>query len=86
MQALKTVGERRGCALLAEILVSHGKFVRVSHEADRLRFTLQGLPMLSSNILRPEEKLKKKQRKTSKVLLAKLIKTNHNIFGNSVKK
>lgn len=57
---LQNPHERRSCALLNEIFLCHGKFVRMSNEADRLHFTLQGAAMFSSNILRPEKKLKKK--------------------------
>lgn len=57
---LQNPHERRACTLLTEILVSHGKFVRMSNEAVRLHFALQGAAVFSSNILRPEKKLKKK--------------------------
>lgn len=55
---LQNPHERR--ALCTEIFLCHGKFVRMSNEAGRLHFTLQGAAMFSSNILRPEKKLKKK--------------------------
>lgn len=85
LQAFKAVSERRAYCLLTDIFVSHGKFVSMSNESESLRFILKGPAMLSSNTLRPEIKLKKKQRKTSRVSLVKLIKTNRNIFASSVK-
>lgn len=57
---LQNPHERRACTLLTEILVFHGNFVRLSNEADRLHFTLQGAAMYRSSILRPEKKLKGK--------------------------
>lgn len=58
---LQNPHERRAFSLLTELLVSHGRFVRLSSEAGRLHFTLQGAAMYTSNIVRPEKKLKSKQ-------------------------
>lgn len=57
---LQNPHKSRVCTLLTEELVSHGKFVQFNSEADRLHFTFQGAAMFSSNILRPEKKLKEK--------------------------
>lgn len=64
---LQNPHERRAYTLLAEVLVFHGKFVRLSSEAGRLHFTLRGAAMFSSNILRPGKKLKRKQTRTKKL-------------------
>lgn len=83
---LQNPHERRAYTLLAEVLVFHGKFVRLSSEAGRLHFTLRGAAMFSSNILRPGKKLKRKQTRNLHFLLVEFLKKNHNIFANSVKK
>lgn len=86
---LQNPHERRACTLLTEILVSHGKFVRMSNEAGRLPFRLTRSSHVQLKYSETREKAKKenkpKQRNLN-LLLVELIKTNYNVLANSVKK